>query len=316
MGWSGSDFQRVHNFSADASAGINILASRMDAEFDNIEQGLEACLKIDGSNAPDDDFDMGGFKHVDVGAAVSVNQYLRLDQYQQQTPIWCSFGGDADVMSVSTTPVYAALVTGHTIIVSCPSVNTTTSVVIKLNGLGGKPVKRAGGDALNLGDVKGLRRYTYTGTEWVIENPALQVLSSLTVKNELVVSGSASFTSATIFDGSSQVAIGYRDIPRILVDAGRELTVNDRSKMLYHATTSTLDITIPNNSTFSFGLTTAILIQNGQGAGVISVSAGSGVTLLRSGTGSTGTRILSANCDALLRNVTQNIWYIGGTGLT
>jgi hypothetical protein len=318
MGWSGSDFSRTHNFSADASAGINILASRVDEEFDNFETGLEACLKIDGTNAPDADFDMDGYKHTDVGAATSTNHYLRLDQFQQMTPILVRMGGTAEEFSVSTSPVFTALVTGHTVIVSCPSANTTVSVTMALNGLGAKPIRDSNGDSLQLGAVEGLGIYIYNGDYFARMNRNRQQVysGSVSFKGNVVVSGSASFTSATIYDGVEQVAIGYRDIPRLLVDVGRELTINDRSHLIYHATTSSLDITIPTNASVGFQLTTAIMLQNGNAAGVISVSAASGVTLYRVGTGSTGVRILSAHCDALLKNVTANIWYIGGNGLT
>ncbi len=324
MGWVGSDFQRTHNFSADASAGINIVASRFDAEFDNFETGLEACLKLDGTNNPAADFPMGGFKHTNVGAAASINQYLRLDQLQQQTPIFCSFGGDADVISVSTYPTYAALVTGHTIIVSCPSANTTTSVVIKLNGLSSRPVVRPDGSPLGYGDVLGLRRYTYIGTKFVIENPKTGTFHDAEIHSGSVVftsvvefSGSVSFSSAaSIFDGAAQYPIGYRGIPVVTLDAGRGISANDSAKMLYHSSTGTAPIRVRSSASVAYALGTAILIQNGPSAGVVSVSAYPGVTLFRSGTGSTGTRILSAGCDALLRKVADDTWAISGNGLT
>jgi hypothetical protein len=319
MGWSGSDFQRTHNFSADASAGINILASRMDAEFDNFETGLEACLKLDGTNNPAADFPMGGFKHTNVGAATSTNNYLRLDQYQQQTPIWCAYAGPSDVFSVSTSPVFNALVTGHTIIVSCPSVNTTTSVVIKLNGLSAKDVKLADGSDLGLGDVIGLRKYTYTGTQWVLENPARRNIGASTAYTSVVnfVSASVSFGStATIFDGFEQVAVGYRDIPIIVMEIGRTLTVNDRGHLLTHATTSTLDFTIPTCASVPIPLGGVFVIQNRQNGGVVSVSAASGVTMFRAGTGSTGVRILSAACQGQFVKVAANAWSAGGAGIT
>jgi hypothetical protein len=318
MGWSGSDFQRTHNFSADASAGINILASRVDAEFDNFETGLEACLKIDGSNAPDNDFNMGGFKHTNVGAAASTNQYLRLDQFQQLTPILVSFAGTAEALSVSTSPVFDALVTGHTVIVSVGSANNTVSVNLNLNGIGAQPVRDLKGNPLAVGAMQGLGMFVWNGTYFAKINSNVPGVFSASVnfKAEVAFSGSTSFTSATIYDGAAQVAMGYRDIPRILVDIGRELSLNDRSHLIYHATTSTLDITIPTNASVGYQLTTAILIQNGNAAGVISISAASGVSLIRAGTGSTGVRILSADCDAMLKNVTNNIWYISGNGLT
>jgi len=330
MPWSGSDFQRVHNFSADASASIGITASRFDAEFDNFETGLEACLKTDGTNAPAADFAMGGYKHTNVGAAASTNQYLRLDQYQQQTPVFCTFGGDADVFSISTSPTYAALVAGHTIVVSCPSANTTTSVVIKLNGLAGVPVLHADGTALALGDVKGLRQYTYNGSQFVLMNrrsggvteqstvfTSVVVFSgSVTFTSAAVFSGSASFTSATIYDGTQQVDIGYRDMPVVNIDIGRELTTNDRAHLLYHATTSALAITIPTCASVAYPVGTGILIVNGPTGGVIGVSAASGVTQYRAGTGSTGSRILSAACEGFFKKVAPDTWYAGGSGLT
>lgn len=313
MPWSGSDFARSYNFSADASAGINILASRIDGEFDNFETGLEACLKLDGTNAPAADFPMGGYKHTNVGQAASTNQYIRLDQLQQQTPIYVAFGGDSDVFSVSTSPVFNALVTGHCIIVSCPSANTTTSVVIKLNGLSAKTVKRPSGADLFLGDVQGLRRYTYNGSQFILENPPTHVMGSTTfVSVANFQSASCSFVSATIYDGTQQIAMGYRDIPVININVGRELTINDRSHLLRHATASTLDLTIPTCASVEFQIGTAILVQADLNSNNVSVSAASGVTFFRIGTGSTGVRVLSASYEGVLKKIGPDRWTIGG----
>lgn len=333
MPWVGSDFQRVHNFSADASSGINILASRQDAEFDGIATGLEACLKLDGTNAPAADFPMAGYKHTNVAAAASTNQYLRLDQFQQLTPIFCAYGGVAEAMSVSTSPTFAALVSGHCIIVSCPSANTAgTSVTINLNGIGAQPVRHADGVELAAGDVKGSRQYIWNGTYFALMNrrsggvteASTAFTSAVTFSgsvsfgpsSNIVVSGSASFTSATIFDGFTQVDIGYRDMPVVGVDVGRELSAADRAHLLYHTTTSVCSMTIPTCASVAYPLGTAILIVNGPSGGVVSVSAASGVTQYRAGTGSTGTRILSAACEGLFKKVASDTWYAGGSGLT
>jgi hypothetical protein len=276
---------------------------------------------------------MGGYKHTNVGQATSTNEYLRLDQLQQLTPIFCAYGGDADVMSVSSFPTYGALVTGHTIIVSCPSANTTTSVVIKLNGLSAIDVVHNDGDFLSPGDVKGLHQYIYNGSQFVLmnkrdfrgRNGASVGFTSVVVFSgsvaigpsaNLVVSGSASFASATIYDGFNQVQIGYLDIPVVTVDSGRQLTINDRSHQLYHATTSVCSMTIPTCASVAFPIGTAIMIQNGVSGGVLSVSAAPTVTLRRSGTGSAGTRILSAACDGLFRKVDSDTWFAGGNGMS
>lgn len=53
MAWNGSGtFLRVHNWVADKLASIKIIASRMDAEFDNYKGGLENCLTRDGQTPP------------------------------------------------------------------------------------------------------------------------------------------------------------------------------------------------------------------------------------------------------------------------
>ena len=330
MPWSGSDFQRNQNFSADASASIGILAARIDDEFNNYETGLEACLKTDGTNAPAADFAMAGFKHTNVGAATSTNHYLRTDQLQQLTPIYAVFAGTAEAISASVTPAPTALLTGHTIIVSCPSANATTSITLNYCNLSAAPVRLPDNTEISLGAVKGLRKYSYRGGYWALMNPpsggtvqtstnftdTVLFSGSVTFASTVVVSGSASFTSATIYDGTQQVPIGYRDIPPITVNVGRQLSINDRSKILYHPTTSACELIIPTSASVGFNVGTAILIQNGVGSGIISVSASPGVTLLRAGTGSTGSRILSAAAQGQLIKVVDDAWFISGAGVT
>lgn len=173
MGWNGSgDFQRTHNFSADASAGIKILASRQDAEWSNFEAGLENCLTRDGQNSPSADLPMAGQKHTNVGAATSVVQYLRVDQYIRQIPIYCAFGGTAERMSASAQFALTSLTAGVQVLVSCPSVNTTTSVSLGLNGAGTATVVRADGRGPARGQVKGLHRYIYDGANWILTDPS------------------------------------------------------------------------------------------------------------------------------------------------
>lgn len=173
MGWNGSgDFQRTHNFSADASAGIKILASRQDAEWANFETGLENCVTRDGQNTPTADLPMGGQKHTNVGAAASVTQYLRVDQFIRQIPIYCAFGGTAEAMSASAQFALTSLTAGVQVLLSCPSVNTTTSVTLGLTGAATATVVRADGRGPARGQVKGLHRYVYDGANWVLTDPS------------------------------------------------------------------------------------------------------------------------------------------------
>lgn len=187
MGWNGSgDFQRAHNFSADASAGIKILASRQDAEWANYETGLENCVTRDGQNSPSADLPMAGQKHTNVGAAASTTQYLRADQFLRSFPIYCAFAGTAEAMSASAQFALTSLTAGVQVLLSCPSVNTTTSVTLGLTGAGTATVVRADGRGPARGQVKGLHRYIHDGTNWILTDPS-PVLGRI-----LVATGSAS----------------------------------------------------------------------------------------------------------------------------
>ena len=89
MAWSGGGtFNRVHNFSADASAGIQAQAERFDAEFDGYKTGLENCQTLTGETTPTANLPMGGFRHTGVSKATSINEYLRVDQASNQVAIF------------------------------------------------------------------------------------------------------------------------------------------------------------------------------------------------------------------------------------
>lgn len=67
MAWSGSGvFARIHNWINDRDAAINITASRMDAEDDNLAAGINACLAKNGENAATGNLDIGGFRLTNV----------------------------------------------------------------------------------------------------------------------------------------------------------------------------------------------------------------------------------------------------------
>ena len=130
MAWSGGGtFNRVHNFSADASAGIQAQAARFDAEFDAYKTGLENCQTLTGETTPTANLPMGGFRHTGVAAAVSSDSYLRADDNSKQVGIY--------VVDVNTTttgkasasaPLFpAALVDGQMVTVQLTAHGSATT---------------------------------------------------------------------------------------------------------------------------------------------------------------------------------------------
>jgi hypothetical protein len=104
MGWDGAGgYVRQHNFSADASAGINILAARMDAEIDDVASAMTLAWARNGQNVPTQDMPMGGRKFVNVGAPTSVSNFIRAREFIENVPIFMQdVESSSDRISVSS----------------------------------------------------------------------------------------------------------------------------------------------------------------------------------------------------------------------
>src|SRR5690348_17129447 len=97
MGWDGAgNYNRSHNFSADASAGIKILAARVDQELNDFASALTVAWARNGQNVPTQDIPMGGQKFINVADAASVNNFMRVREFIENVPIFMT---DAETSS-------------------------------------------------------------------------------------------------------------------------------------------------------------------------------------------------------------------------
>lgn len=82
MPYNGSgQFNRIYSWEADKAAGIDITASRMDADTNDITaSGLSAVLTRDGQGHPTANLPMNNFHHTGALAATSAGQYLTYEQ--------------------------------------------------------------------------------------------------------------------------------------------------------------------------------------------------------------------------------------------
>lgn len=72
MPWNGAGvFTRLYNFVTDAAGSIKILATRQDAEWDNVVAGLNNVLARDGQNSPTADINWGGRKITNIAAGTA-----------------------------------------------------------------------------------------------------------------------------------------------------------------------------------------------------------------------------------------------------
>jgi hypothetical protein len=178
MGWDGAGgYTRQHNFSADASAGIKILAARMDAELDDVASAITLAWARNGQNVPTQAVPMGGQRFINVGAATSVGNYMRVKEFIENVPIFMQdVESSADRISVSAqyfTSVSAnqAPSDGTRIFVRAKS--NKSSAALYLNGHSANVEYQDGnriGPALVSGGVYEFL-YSSSDTAWKIQNP-------------------------------------------------------------------------------------------------------------------------------------------------
>lgn len=130
--------------------------------------------------------------------------------------------------------------------------------------------------------------------------------------DNLLTVGNVSVTG-NISGNIAGFAIGYRDIPQVVFTSNATLALTDAGKH-YFSSNSANVITIPNNTTVSFSIGTAISIIQ-QGTANLTVTPGSGVTMYLAGNSTSSSRTLGNYGMATLMKVDTNTWFINGTGV-
>lgn len=116
---------------------------------------------------------------------------------------------------------------------------------------------------------------------------------------------------------TSTLSVGYRGVPQNSRSAAYTLVLTDAGKHIYHpsADTTARIWTIPSNASVAFPIGTSVTFINDTSGGTITISITSD-TLVQMGTGSTGSRTLTANGIATAVKVTATRWVINGTNLS
>ena len=122
MSWNGSGtFVRLYSWIADKAGSINITASRMDADTNDIvANGLGNCITRDGQGQPTANLPMAGFRHTGASPAVGSGDYMTLGQFTGGT-----FAISATTLTASTSLTVTA---GGAAITGNSSVNGTFTV--------------------------------------------------------------------------------------------------------------------------------------------------------------------------------------------
>ena len=151
---------------------------------------------------------------------------------------------------------------------------------------------------------------TTAGTVTTAAQPNITSLGTLV---DLDVTGNIS--GGNINANTNGFAIGYKEIPPVVLSANDTLALEDSGKHFRSTTAGNITLSIPTNATVAFPTGTAISIVE-QAAGNILVNAISGVTLYQAGNSTAGNRVVSTYGVATLMKVDTDTWFISGTGVS
>lgn len=268
MGWDGNgNYTRVHNFSADASAGIKILAARMDAEIDDVASAFTRVWTRDGQNVPTTDLPMGGRKFVNVGAPTSVNNFMRAREFIENVPIFMQDAeSSADRVSVSAqyfTSVSANQAPGDGTKILVRVASNKSSAVLYLNGHSANIEFQNGNRAAQAMVSGGIYEMIYSSvdTAWKMTSPNPD-------PGNVLHYGANAVPGTTDMTAAIQAAINYGAATgtRVFLPAGRYRI----TAPLVFATGNTIKFTFEGESShqtviyadFTSGAATAALLLN------------------------------------------------------
>jgi len=176
MPWNGSGVtSRVHNWVNDRDASVDITASRMDADSDDMVSMIQACLAKNGENAATANLGMGAFKHTNVAASSSRTDYLRVAEFQDGKHNYvASDTGSANTYKIAPTPSISSYAAGQRFQFIPANANTGAST-INISANGAKTIVMLNGAELYAGalDVDMIADVMYDGTNFILLNPVV-----------------------------------------------------------------------------------------------------------------------------------------------
>jgi ribosomal protein S19 len=326
MAFDGSGtFNRVHDWTDDRDASVNITASRVDAEADGFATGLTNCITKDGQTNPTANLKMNSNKHTGVAAGTALTDYADVASVQKSSYLYALASGSPTVYVVTLSPVPAAYTTGMTVIFKVGSGDTNTGAcTINVNSLGAKSIKTPDGSDPEAGAMIAgqIAVIVYDGTNFqLVSVPSEMQISEFATTTEMVfhqasaptgwtksadndqvlrvvsggTGGSGSGGTASIVDGTSTSAAGGSHVHAVgsLVNAAESSHTHTGPSHTHtgpshtHAVSATTSGPSTTGNAESGSATTLAFNNHTHTISVTSGAGGTGATGA-SGTGATG----------------------------
>lgn len=195
MPFNGSGvFQRPYSWITDAAAGLNVDATRMDADSNDIATGLSNCITRDGQSPPTANIPMGNYKLTGLAAGTTTGDAVNYEQLQGvANEVLVSLSAGVNTLTASSITKLHVAQPGTTV--------TTVNLPLLSTVVAGNKIK-----FVNLSSASFV--VTRQGSDAVIGISGSGTLTSVTVRSgqtlEMVSQGSA----WSPVDGSAAMSSG------------------------------------------------------------------------------------------------------------
>lgn len=211
-------FSRIYSWVTDKNNNIDITASRMDTDTNDIvNNGLSLAFVRDGQAAATGNWNLGNFRITLLGSASALTDAARTDQVQQESYTWCGVAtGTANALTLTPAPAITSYATGARFRFISSSSPNTTATTVAVSGLATKAAQYLG-SALVANDILASKIY-----EVVYDGTALQLNKSFAAAPAGVSITAADATivvSPTPITGTGTVAAGVMQSANIAASA-------------------------------------------------------------------------------------------------
>jgi len=221
MSWSGGTYTRGDGtrtgttvFQQQSGAGINIEASWLDAEANDMATAINNCLTKDGQNAATGNISMGTNKLTNLGAATASTDAARLSNVQALGVNYLGVaGGTGDVLTGSVSPAISAYANGQTFTIITNAENTTAPT-LNVNSLGAVTMYHASGANIRSRELSGgmVIVVIYYGGNffWIKQNPFWKTGNTFTLGTQAGSVSGISYTDCSFATDGSNCALRFK----------------------------------------------------------------------------------------------------------
>ena len=137
MPFNGSGtFTRVYNWVIDKANGINITASRMDADTDDIANGLSQCINKDGQTTLTANIPFNNYKITGLSNGSERNHSINVGQVQDNQFLYLgTTSGSADAYTLAPSPAITAYTATQQFTAKINATNLTTTPYLQLSAI-------------------------------------------------------------------------------------------------------------------------------------------------------------------------------------